>query len=83
MARKISEHTYHLCPHSTDYKERYYDNGFLGNSTNPNLPLAGVSDHTDTDGCMITAHRGSVWGFMCMDDNCWHYINLGFRYFEC
>jgi hypothetical protein len=86
MARKFpghtpGYHTYRLCPYSQDYKERYYDLGYLGNSTNPNLPVSNTSVHPDTDGEMITANRG-VWGFMCMDDSCWFYLNTGVRYFE-
>jgi len=83
MARKISSHTYRRCPWSTQYKTQYYDNGFLGNSTYPNLPATNVSAHADTDGAMISAFRGTVWGFMCMDDDCWYFTTYGVRHFEC
>jgi hypothetical protein len=74
-------HSWKRCPYSTHYKNQYYDNGFLGNSTNPNLPVS-TSDHPETEGTMNTAMSGGVWGFRCMDDNCYYYVNFGKRYFE-
>jgi len=77
-------HTWKRCPYSAWYKTNYYNNGYIGNSTNPNLPIsdARITTHSDTEGTMITAHTGHVWGFKCMDDACWYYINMGRRYFE-
>lgn len=74
-------HTYKLCAYSTEYKTQYYDNGYLGNSTNPNLPVS-TTDHLYTEGQMRTAMRGSVWGSMCMDDDCYYFITQNKRYFE-
>ena len=73
-------HTWKLCPHSTQYKTAYYDEGFDGPSTNPNVPVT-TSAHPDTDGTMRTALKG-VWGFRCMDDLCYYYVTYGIRYFE-
>lgn len=74
-------HTWKLCPYSTQYRVAYYDQGFDGPSTNPNLPVT-TSDHPDTEGTMRTASRGNHWGFMCMDDNCHYFVTYGKRYFE-
>lgn len=74
-------HTWRLCPYSTQYKEMYYDNGYLGNSLNPDLPVP-TSDHPTTDGTMISAMRPGVWGFSCLDENCYYFITYGKRYFE-
>lgn len=74
-------YTYKRCPFSTWYKENYYDNGFLGNSTNPNLPVV-TGDHPDTDGTMNMHNRGGLPGWCCWDDNCPYFITYGIRYFE-
>ena len=76
-------HSYKLCPYSTQYKEAYYDHGYMGNSTSGVLPMSHTSDHDDTSGTMITSMRARAWGFMCMDDDCWYFLNNGVRYFEC
>lgn len=85
---KIAGHTQYrgyswkFCPYSTQYKEAFYDNGYLGNSTNPNLPMTHTSDHDFTEGTMMPSMRARAWGFICMDDNCWFYQTYGRRYFE-
>jgi len=73
--------TYKKCPYSTSYKTDYYDKGFLGNSTNPNIPVP-TSDHIDTEGTMNMAQKCGVWGWVCKDDNCYYYTTYGKRYFE-
>jgi len=77
----LDGHSWKLCPHSTQYGTAYYDLGFDGPSTNTGLPVP-TSAHPDTEGTMRTAMKGSVWGFMCMDDNCYFFITYGRRYFE-
>jgi hypothetical protein len=74
--------SYKLCPYSAQYKEAYYDLGYLGNSTNPNIPMANTSAHPYTEGTMNSAMCANVWGYMCMDDNCWFYTTYNRRYTE-
>ena len=79
-------HTWKKCPYSTEYKVDYYDNGEIGNSTDPyiraNAPAITTGAHPHTEGTMNTWVKGSVPGFMCWDDNCPYFIANGKRHFE-
>lgn len=37
--------------------------------------------HTATSGMMIRYSRGSVHGWLCVDPDCWYFLNTGNRYF--
>lgn len=79
-------HTWRLCPYSQAYHDKYYINGEKGNSTDSyiraNAPSINVTEHTTTDGTMVTANSVGVWGFRCTDDNCYYYQTYGKRHFE-
>lgn len=45
------------------------------------LDAGELSAHTDTKGIMIKESRGSVHGFVCVDDNCYYYTTYNKRYF--
>ena len=73
------------CPFSNEYKEKYYDNGFDGNSNYPNLPVPSgdITIHTTTSGNLIMVNRGGgLPGWLCVDDACGYYIRYGKRFFE-
>jgi hypothetical protein len=90
-------YTWRYCPYSegwTDgvttlelYKELFYDEGYRGPSTNPELrsdswvPFT-TSPHTTTSGRMTYKHSGYP-GFICWDPNCYYYTTNSGYYFEC
>jgi hypothetical protein len=73
-----------LCPFSQAYKEKYYDNGWDGNSNYGSLPVAdsNITVHLTTSGTMNMGHRPGMAGWICLDDNCWYFTTYGKRYFE-
>ena len=76
-----------FCPYSTNYKNKYYNNGFAGPTTNPDIDQTNftsvvTSDHPFTNGTMNMHTSRGVPGMMCMDDNCQFLIDNGVRYFE-
>lgn len=77
-------YSYRKCPYSQSYKEAFYVEGYNGNSTNPNLPIPDgqITIHTTTSGNMFIHSRGGVYGFICLDDDCYFYTTYGYRYFE-
>lgn len=91
---KIGGHTlftgycWKYCPYSTNHKNKYYDDGWHGNTNNAEiLAISDVStivtdDHPDTDGTMIMWTRPGSTGWLCLDDNCPYFIDNGVRYFE-
>jgi hypothetical protein len=90
---KIPGHTvstgyiWKYCPYSTNHKNKYYDNGWAGNTNNPAItqetfPSVVTDDHPDTDGTMNMKTNGGSPGWICLDDNCPFFIDNGYRYFE-
>lgn len=78
---------YKFCPYSDNYANKYYDNGFAGNTTNPDITQANftsvvTSAHPYTNGTMNMWNRGGHPGWICFDDACQYYIDNGVRYFE-
>lgn len=76
-----------LCPFSTNYFNRFYDRGFAGNTTNPDIDQTNfisvvTDDHPDTNGTMNMWNPGGVPGWICWDDNCPYFIDNGIRYTE-
>lgn len=75
------------CPYSTNYKNKYYNNGFAGNTTNPgidqtNFTSVVTSDHPYTNGTMNMRSPGGAPGWICYDNDCQYFIDNGVRYFE-
>jgi len=76
------------CPYSTNHKNKYYNNGFHGNTNNPtilataDLSTIPTADHPDTDGTMTMSLRPGAPGWLCQDTNCPYYISNGVFYFE-
>jgi len=90
---KIHGHTkyigycWRLCPFSTFYRTRFYDNGWAGNTTNPditqeNFTSVVTADHPFTEGTMVMHNPGGVPGWLCLDDDCPYFIDNGVRFFE-
>ena len=76
---------YKFCPYSVAFREKYTDQGYIGNSNNGNVPFpsANITEHTTTSGTMNMKHRpGLGWGWMCFDTACYHYTTYGRYYFE-
>lgn len=46
------------------------------------LDPAVFTDHSDTNGVMIRESRGSIHGNLCVDNNCYYYLNNNNRYFH-
>jgi len=87
-ARTRKSYFWKLCPYSTAYRERYYDLGFPGQSTNPLINEATfasilTADHPVTEGGLNYRNPGGVPGWGCLDDACPYFINNFVRYFEC
>lgn len=84
-------HSHHIkCPYSTQAASGGVQT--YVRDTNPFSPtymkmiLVGISeltDHSDTQGVMIRHNRGSEYGHLCVDDNCYYYTTVvpGSRYF--
>ena len=56
------------CPYSTNYKNKYYDNGFAGPTTNPDIDQTNftsvvTSDHPYTEGTMNMHLPGGTPGW--------------------
>ena len=90
---KIHGHTrergyiWKYCHYSTNYYNKYYNNGFAGNTTNPDITQSNftsvvTSDHPYTNGTMNMHTSRGVPGWMCMDDDFQFLIDNGVRYFE-
>ena len=90
---KIGGHTrergylWKYCPYSTNYKNKWYNNGFAGNTNNPEITQETftsviTSDHPYTNGTMNMWHKGGFPGWICWDDACQYFIDHGVRYFE-
>lgn len=77
-----------FCPYSTNYFNKYYNNGFAGPTTNPDIDQTNftaivTSDHPFTNGTMnMYTSRGGHPGFYCRDDACQFFIDNSVRYFE-
>jgi hypothetical protein len=76
-----------FCPYSTNYFNKYYNNGFAGPTTNPDIDQTNftsvvTSDHLYTNGTMNMHTSRGVPGWMCFDDDCQYLIDNGVRYFE-
>jgi len=76
-----------LCPYSTAYFNKYYANGFAGQTTSPdiddtNFMSVVTSDHPYTNGTMNMQVSRGVPGWICMDDACQYFIDNGVRFFE-
>lgn len=89
---KVRGHTayvgycWRLCPYSTTYYNKYYANGWAGNTNSPDIDQTNftsvvTSDHPLTEGTLNMHSRG-VPGWICMDDDCQYFIDNGVRYFE-
>jgi len=84
-------HYYHIkCPYSTQAAQGGTNTYVI--DVNPFSPtyrqmiLVGISEltnHSDTQGIMIRYNRGSKYGHLCPDDNCYYYttVSIGSRYF--
>ena len=75
-----------LCPYSNTYKELFYDLGYRGSSTNPELQSESWSPfstaaHTTTNGYMVMTYCVNK-GFICKDQACLFYITNGRYYTE-
>ncbi len=75
------------CPYSTAYRNKYYDRGFAGNTTNPDITQETfttiiTADHPATEGGMRYRNNGGTPGWSCLDDACPYFIDNGVRYFE-
>jgi hypothetical protein len=75
------------CPYSTNHRNKYYNNGFRGNTTNPDITIENfastvTADHPFTDGQMQYKNNGSCPGWLCWDDACPYFIDNNVRYFE-
>lgn len=84
---KLSDfHYYHLkCPYSTESLYHYVRDT---DSSSPTywemilLPPGSFADHSGTKGIMIKRFQGSKSGWLCVDDKCPYYVNIGGqRYF--
>jgi len=76
-----------FCPYSTNYKNKFYNNGFAGPTTNPDITQSTfttvvTSDHPYTNGTMNMWNPGGNPGWICFDDACQFLIDTGIRYFE-
>lgn len=76
-----------LCPYSSDYRARFYDLGFVGNTTNPEINentfnSITTADHPDTEGGMNYKNNGGAPGWICWDNACPYFLTEGVRYFE-
>ncbi len=76
-----------FCPFSNSYKNKYYDNSFAGNTTNPDITQANFTMvvtalHPFTEGTMVYHNRGGGPGWLCLDNDCPYFIDNGERYFE-
>lgn len=83
-------HTYHIkCPYSTQSDFQYVRNTNPFESSYMEMyTVSGVAvDHTHTEGLMIRWHRGSKYGWLCVDNDCPYYQGTvsgsvaGTRYF--
>ena len=84
----ISDFHYHhiKCPYSTQADIHYVrDNDPFSPTYGQILTLSGgaLTDHATTSGLMIKHNRGSKYGWLCVDDNCYYYttLDVGGRYF--
>ena len=90
---KVKGHTefpgylWKYCPFSTNHKNKYYSNGWHGNTNNQdilattNLSSITTADHPTTDGTMnMRVPAGAGW--ICLDNNCPYYTTNGVYYFE-
>ena len=81
-------HIYKYCPYSTNHKNKYYNNGFHGNTNNAeilattDLSTIPTADHLYTDGTMVMWSRPGAPGWLCLDDDCPYFISNAKRYFE-
>ena len=78
---------YHIkCPYSTQSSIHLVRNMDIGDPNYFTMEDAsegpyGLVSHTSTSGVMIKEARGSVWGWVCVDDSCSYYTSTGLRYF--
>jgi len=90
---KIHGHTrergycWKFCPYSTNYFNKYYNNGFAGPTTNPDIDQTNftsvvTSDHPFTNGTMNMYTSSGVAKMICHDDACQFLIDNGVRYIE-
>ena len=93
---KIGGHTnergylWKYCPYSTNHRNKYYLNGFHGNTNDPTILAVALgdlssfvtSDHPYTNGTMNMRLRAGSPGWICYDDDCVFFIDNGVRYFE-
>lgn len=76
------------CPYSTNHRNKYYNNGFAGNTNNPEILAlttfgsVPTAAHPYTDGGMNMWNRGGAPGWICFDDACPFYLTNNVRYFE-
>ena len=85
--RTLKGYLWKLCPFSTAYRSRFYDRGFAGNTTNPDITQETFSsvvtaDHPYTEGGMNYRNPGGTPGWSCLDDACPYFIDNTIRYFE-
>jgi len=84
-------HYYHIkCPYSKEAAQNgvqtYVRDTNPFSSTYMQMIPVGIdelTDHWDTKGLMIKYSRGSKYGHLCVDDNCYYYttVSSGTRYF--
>jgi len=84
-------HYYHVkCPYSTQAAsggvQTYVRDVRPSSPTYRQLIPVGINEltnHSATQGLMIKHNRGSKYGWICVDDNCYYYTTLvsGSRYF--
>lgn len=76
-----------FCPYSTNYFNKFYNNGWAGPTTNPDIDQTNftsvvTSDHPYTNGTMNMKNNGGSPGFICQDDDCQYFLDTTRRYFE-
>lgn len=84
---KFRGYCWKQCPFSTNYANKYYNNGWAGNTTNPNITQSNftsvtTADHPYTEGTMNFWNPGGRPGWICWDDACPYFLDNGFRYTE-
>lgn len=75
---------YHIrCPYYTDTGFHFVPTGTVinGNRGFRELTTGELGSHTASSGIMIRYARSSVYGWLCVDPACPHYISTGQRYF--
>jgi hypothetical protein len=75
------------CPYSTNYFNKYYNNGWAGPTTNPDITQSTftsvvTSDHPYNNGTMQYYNTAGSPGWICLDDDCQYFVDTGKRYIE-